>query len=111
MFNSYTESLAVFFGINILMAFSVYLPSSAGLISLGQGGFMAIGAYTAALLTASGVPFAVALAAGGCLAALIGVPVAGAGAPLPRHFFFILHPRVRGGIPNMVFHPVLRRGG
>jgi branched-chain amino acid transport system permease protein len=76
MFNSYTESLAVFFGINILMAFSVYLPSSAGLISLGQGGFMAIGAYTAALLTASGVPFAVALAAGGCLAALIGVLVA-----------------------------------
>jgi branched-chain amino acid transport system permease protein len=76
MFSSYTESLVVFLGINVLMAFSVYLPSAAGLISLGQGGFMAIGAYTSALLTRSGLPFPVAFAAGGCLAAIVGVLVA-----------------------------------
>ena len=44
MFEGYSESVAVFLGINVLMAFSLYIPMSAGLISLGQGGFMAIGA-------------------------------------------------------------------
>lgn len=76
MLSAYTESLAVFLGINILMAFSVYLPSSAGLISIGQGGFMAVGAYASALLTKMGAPFPLALLAGGLLAAVVGVAVA-----------------------------------
>src|SRR5260221_10469683 len=111
MFNSYTESLAVFFGINILMAFSVYLPSSAGLISLGQGGFMAIGAYTAALLTASGVPFAVALAAGGCLAALSGVLVAGAAGRIPGPLLLPPGPGLSGRPPGQFRPPALLWGG
>ncbi len=53
MFEGYWGSVAIFFGINVLMAFSLYIPMTAGLISLGQGGFMAIGAYASAVLTKS----------------------------------------------------------
>ncbi len=72
MFGGYTESVLVFLGVNVLMAFSVYLPETAGLISLGQGGFMAIGAYTSAALTQMGVPFLLALLAGSLVAAVAG---------------------------------------
>ena len=75
MFEGYWGSVAVFFGINVLMAFSLYVPMTAGLISLGQGGFMAIGAYASTALTKNGVPFGLALAAGGLLAALSGIVV------------------------------------
>jgi len=43
MLSSYWDSVAVFLGINVLMGISLYVPMTAGLISLGQGGFMAIG--------------------------------------------------------------------
>jgi branched-chain amino acid transport system permease protein len=75
VFEGYWGSVAIFFGINILMAFSLYVPMTAGLISLGQGGFMAIGAYASAVLTKDGVPFSIAVAAGGLLAALSGIVV------------------------------------
>ena len=62
MIDQYTESVLVFLGINIVLALSLALPVSAGLLSLGQGGFMAIGAYTSAVLTTwYGVPFPAAL--------------------------------------------------
>ena len=75
MFEGYWGSVAIFFGINVLMAFSLYVPMTAGLISLGQGGFMAIGAYASAVLTKEGVPFSIAVGAGGLLAALSGIVV------------------------------------
>ena len=75
MFEGYWGSVAIFFGINVLMAFSLYIPMTAGLISLGQGGFMAIGAYASAVLTKESVPFSIAVAAGGLLAALSGIVV------------------------------------
>jgi branched-chain amino acid transport system permease protein len=81
MLGGYWESVAIFLGINCLMGVSLYIPMSAGLISLGQGGFMAIGAYTSAVLTATGVPFALALAAGGAVAGVAGIIV---GAPALR---------------------------
>ena len=77
MLSSYWDSVAVFLGINILMGVSLYIPMTAGLISLGQGGFMAIGAYVCAILTKSDVPFFLALVAGGAAAAVAGL-VAGA---------------------------------
>ena len=58
MLGGYWESVAIFMGINCLMGISLYIPMTAGLISLGQGGFMAIGAYVCALLTKAEVPFA-----------------------------------------------------
>jgi branched-chain amino acid transport system permease protein len=54
-------------GLNILIGY-------AGQISIGQAGFMAVGAYTSAILTTtSGLPFWVALPCAGLMAALIGV--------------------------------------
>ncbi len=56
-------------GLNILVGFT-------GLLSLGHAAFMAVGAYTCALLiTLWGVPFAVAVIAGGLSAALLGIMV------------------------------------
>src|SRR5262249_57548628 len=58
------------------MALSFYLPASAGQLSAGQGGFMALGAYTAAYLSVQyGAPFPLALAAGGLVGGLVGLVV------------------------------------
>lgn len=81
MLGGYWNSIAVFLGINILMGISLYIPMTAGLISLGQGGFMAIGAYVSAVLTKAGTPFLAALIAGSCAAAVAGLV---AGAPALR---------------------------
>jgi len=75
MLGSYWESVAIFTGINCLMGISLYIPMTAGLISLGQGGFMAIGAHVCALLTEVDVPFGLALCAGGCAATFAGIIV------------------------------------
>jgi branched-chain amino acid transport system permease protein len=63
----------------VILALSLYFPLSAGQLSLGQGGFMAIGAYLASWLTATlGWPwplaFATAAAAAGLVGALVGLP-------------------------------------
>src|SRR2546422_10504207 len=58
------------------MALSFYLPASAGQLSAGQGGFMALGAYTSASLTVHlGIPFPLALAAGGLVGGVVGLVV------------------------------------
>jgi branched-chain amino acid transport system permease protein len=66
-------------GINLILALSLYFPLSAGQLSLGQGGFMAIGAYVASWLTAAlgwpwPVAFATAAVAAGVVGALVGLP-------------------------------------
>ena len=76
MIDQYTESVLIFLGINTVLALSLALPVSAGLLSLGQGGFMAIGAYASAILTTwYGLPFAAAVAVAALLAGLAGVGV------------------------------------
>jgi branched-chain amino acid transport system permease protein len=62
-----------------MLALSIYLTLSCGLLSLGNAAFMGIGAYTAALATLHlGLPFGVVLALGGLLSGLtalvIGIP-------------------------------------
>lgn len=53
-------------GLNLLVGYT-------GQVSLGQGAFMMVGAYTAAILTLRlGVPFWVGIPAGGAVAALVG---------------------------------------
>jgi branched-chain amino acid transport system permease protein len=53
-------------GLNILTGYT-------GQISLGQGAFMAVGGYTAAILSSRyGMPFWFGILAGGCMAALVG---------------------------------------
>jgi branched-chain amino acid transport system permease protein len=54
-------------GLNILTGY-------AGLISVGQGGFMGVGAYTVAVLATAGhMPFWITIPAAGLVAALVGV--------------------------------------
>lgn len=53
-------------GLNLLVGYT-------GQISIGQGAFMAVGGYTAAILSARyGMPFGVGILAGGAMAALVG---------------------------------------
>jgi branched-chain amino acid transport system permease protein len=76
MLDPYVESILIFSGINIVLALSLYLPLSAGLLSLGQGGFMAIGAYSSGYLTSvTNWPFVPALVAGGVASGLAGLLV------------------------------------
>jgi branched-chain amino acid transport system permease protein len=75
----YLEDVLIQLGINVILALSLYFPLSAGQLSLGQGGFMAIGAYLASWLTATHgwpwpVAFAAAAAASGLVGALVGLP-------------------------------------
>jgi branched-chain amino acid transport system permease protein len=60
-------------GINILLALSVYCPMATGQLSIGNAGFMAIGAYVSAILTVHlHLPLFLALLAGGIIAGIIG---------------------------------------
>ena len=83
--NSYWLFISYDIGINIILAVSLNLINGyTGQFSLGHAGFMAVGAYTAAVITnqfgdlnsfASGAVFVGALLAGGLLAAVTGLLV------------------------------------
>jgi branched-chain amino acid transport system permease protein len=75
----YLEDVLIQLGINAVLALSLYFPLSAGQLSLGQAGFMAIGAYVSSWLTATlrwpwPPAFAVAIAAAALVGALVGLP-------------------------------------
>jgi branched-chain amino acid transport system permease protein len=107
---SYWESVALFAGINVLLAMSVYIPMSAGLVTLGQAGFMAIGAYCSALLTKSGVPFVVALVAGALAAAVVAL-VVGAPAVRIRGIYLMILTLGFGEIVRVFFENFAPTGG
>jgi branched-chain amino acid transport system permease protein len=75
-----TYSTVVFsIGVNAMLALSIYLTLSCGLLSLANAAFMGIGAYAAAMISMhTGLPFPVALLASAVLPALvaliIGIP-------------------------------------
>ena len=76
MFDEYIQSVLIFAGIHVIAAYSFYVPFKTGQISLGQAGFMAVGAYAAGIITAKlGLPFPVGLLVGGLAAGAIGVVV------------------------------------
>lgn len=76
MFDAFIQSQLVFLGINIIAAFSFYLPFKTGQVSLGQAGFMGIGAYASGIITVKfGLPFPLGLAFGAIAAAIIGLGV------------------------------------
>ncbi|WP_157264484.1 branched-chain amino acid ABC transporter permease [Azohydromonas aeria] len=59
------SNLVLTLGTNALLALSIYLTLSCGLLAMANGAFMGIGAYTASLLTMNtATPFPLALAAG-----------------------------------------------
>jgi branched-chain amino acid transport system permease protein len=66
-------------GVNAMLALSIYLTLSCGLLSLANAAFMGIGAYAASLISMhTGLPFGLALLLAGLLPALvaliIGIP-------------------------------------
>jgi branched-chain amino acid transport system permease protein len=76
------QSTIGYIGINALLALSVYTTLGCGQLALGGAGFMALGAYAAALVTMNaGLPFPLALAAAAMLPAAVALPI---GLPLLR---------------------------
>jgi branched-chain amino acid transport system permease protein len=72
--NPYYLQVASFILINILLGLSIYITLSTGQLSLGNAGFMSIGAFTTALLTSKlGLPIPIGVLAGTLLAGLIGL--------------------------------------
>lgn len=59
------SNLVLTVGTNVLLALSIYVTLSCGMLAMANAAFMGIGAYTSAILTMShGVPFPLALLAG-----------------------------------------------
>lgn len=76
---SYYISVLQFVVLNSLLGLSVYLVLSTGQLTLGNAGFMSIGAYTAALLsTKLSMPFWVTVPAGALAAAIVAIPLGAA---------------------------------
>lgn len=71
-FWSIYSNLVLTLGTNALLALSIYLTLSCGMLVIANAAFMGIGAYTSALLTMNyGAPFPLALAAGMAAPALM----------------------------------------
>jgi branched-chain amino acid transport system permease protein len=78
LMNPYLQTIAMYAGINIILAVSLNLVNGiTGQFSIGHAGFMAIGAYTSAYLTVnvSAASFFLNTAAGGLAAAAAGYAV------------------------------------
>lgn len=78
--SGYLTGILAIFMINLIMAYAVFLPVSAGIINLGAAGFMAIGAYLEAWLNANtslpmGVTIPIAVLATGLVGYLIAFPI------------------------------------
>ena len=86
----YWTSVLSMIVINTLMAASLRTIFLIGEFSLGHVGFMCIGAYTSALLSMNGLPFAITLPAGGLLAGLIAFFLGFPFIPVKGIYFVIL---------------------
>ena len=72
------SNLVLTIGINALLALSIWLTLSCGLLAMANAAFMGIGAYTASILTMNyGVPFPVALAAGIAAPTVVALAIGG----------------------------------
>lgn len=77
--NGYFLQVFTFVCINIILALTVYMTVCTGILSLGNAGFMSLGAYTSAIVTTQyGVPMPVGIVMGGLFATfvalIIGMP-------------------------------------
>ncbi len=74
LLNQYYLQIAVFVMVNSILGVSIYLTLSTGQLSLGNAGFMSIGAYTCAILTVkAGFPVYLAIPLGGIAASLMSI--------------------------------------
>ena len=107
----YFLSVATIAGINIIMALSFYLPFITGQISLGQAGFMALGAYASAVCTVKlALPYPLALLIGGLFAGVIGILV-GLPALRIKGLYLLLMTLGFGEIVRVVFINLQYTGG
>ena len=75
--SGYLAGIMALLGINLLLAYAVFLPAAAGMLNLGAAGFMAIGAYTSAWIDATtGWPLPLCIASGVLAAGLAGLLIA-----------------------------------
>lgn len=71
--DAYSAQILTLAGINAIMALSVNIICGiTGQLSLGQAGFMAIGAYSTIIISQTGVPLPVAMILGGFITAFFG---------------------------------------
>ncbi|KJS46858.1 branched-chain amino acid ABC transporter permease [Desulfosporosinus sp. BICA1-9] len=74
IFNQYYLQIAVFVLVNAILGVGIYMTLSTGQLSLGNAGFMSIGAYTCAILTVkAGFPVYLAIPIGGIAASLMSI--------------------------------------
>ncbi|MDA8121050.1 MAG: branched-chain amino acid ABC transporter permease [Deltaproteobacteria bacterium] len=74
--NPYHLQVASFILINVILGVSIYVTLATGQLSLGNAGFMSIGAYTSAILTTGhGVPMVAGIVSGSLLAGVSGILV------------------------------------
>ncbi|MCO1604072.1 branched-chain amino acid ABC transporter permease [Desulfosporosinus nitroreducens] len=70
--NQYYLQIVIFVLVNAILGVSIYMTLSTGQLSLGNAGFMSIGAYTCAILTVkAGFPVYLAVPIGGAAASFI----------------------------------------
>jgi branched-chain amino acid transport system permease protein len=75
--SGYLSGLLAMLAINVIVAYSVFVPGSAGLLNLGAAGFVLVGAYTAGALTSlSDLPLAPAVILGSAMAGLVAFLIA-----------------------------------
>ncbi len=76
LINPYHLQVVSFILINIILGISIYITLATGQLSLGNAGFMGIGAYTSALLTIHlDVPILIGIFCGALLSGLVGILV------------------------------------
>jgi branched-chain amino acid transport system permease protein len=74
LLNPYHLQIASFIMINIILGISIYITLSSGQLSLGNAGFMGIGAYTSALLTIHfELPIFIGVILGALVAGIFGI--------------------------------------
>ena len=75
--SGYISGLLAMLAINTIIAYSVFVPASAGLLNLGAAGFVLVGAYSAGALTALwDLPLWLAVPLGALMAGLVAFLIA-----------------------------------
>jgi branched-chain amino acid transport system permease protein len=73
--SGYATQIAAILIVNIVAAYAAYMPLACGQLNLGIAGFMAIGAYTSAVLGAHGFGLSVSIPGGAAVATIAGLMV------------------------------------
>jgi branched-chain amino acid transport system permease protein len=111
MFGVFADSVVIGVGINVLLALGLYFTLATGQFSVGHGGFMAIGAYGASILTVNfNWALIPAVLAGGAAAFVVGVLI---GLPVLRfsHLYLAMATFGFGEIVRATFSVIDYVGG